>query len=61
MCIRDRSTGNPADLGELRDLMQQGKLRSAIDRTYSFAEAAQAIAYVETGRARGKVIVDLTK
>lgn len=55
------STGNSVDLGELRDLMQQGKLRSAIDRTYPFAEAAQAIAYVETGRARGKVIVDLTK
>jgi NADPH:quinone reductase-like Zn-dependent oxidoreductase len=55
------STGNPEDLGVLRDLMQQRKLRSAIDRTYSFADAAQAIAYLETGRARGKVIVDLTK
>lgn len=55
------STGNAADLGVLRDLMQQGKLRSAIDRTYSFSEASQAIAYLETGRARGKVIVELTK
>ncbi len=55
------STGNAADLGVLRDLMQQGKLRSAIDRTYPLAEAAQAIAYLETGRARGKVIVELTK
>lgn len=55
------STGSAADLGVLRDLMRQGQLRSAIDRTYRFAEAADAIAYVETGRARGKVIVDLTK
>ncbi len=55
------STGNAADLGVLRDLMQRGTLRSAIDRTYPFAEAADAIAYLETGRARGKVIVDVTK
>jgi NADPH:quinone reductase-like Zn-dependent oxidoreductase len=51
------STSNAADLGVLRDLMRQGLLRSAIDRTYPFQDAAQAIAYLETGRARGKVIV----
>jgi NADPH:quinone reductase-like Zn-dependent oxidoreductase len=41
--------------------MQHGTLRSAIGRTYPFADAAQAIAHLETGRARGKVIVALTK
>jgi NADPH:quinone reductase-like Zn-dependent oxidoreductase len=55
------SSSNAADLATLRDLMQRGALRSAIDRTYPFAQAAEAIAYLETGRARGKVIVDLTK
>lgn len=54
------SSGSAADLGVLRDLMATGKVRSAIDRTYPLADAAQAIAYVETGRARGKVIVDVT-
>lgn len=55
------SSANAKDLGILRDLMQRGQLRSVIDRTYPFADAAQAIAYLETGRARGKVIVELTK
>lgn len=55
------SSSNAADLTFLRDLMQRGQLRSVLDRTYPFAQAAEAIAYLETGRARGKVIVDLTK
>lgn len=55
------SSSNAADLTFLRDLMQRGQLRSVIDRSYPFAQAAEAIAYLETGRARGKVIVDVTK
>lgn len=55
------SGANAEDLGMLRDLMERGELRSVIDRTYPFADAAQAIAYLETGRARGKVIVELLK
>lgn len=55
------SSSNAADLEMLRDLMQRGQLRSAIDRTYPFAEAAEAIAYLETGRARGKVVVEIVK
>jgi NADPH:quinone reductase-like Zn-dependent oxidoreductase len=30
-----------------------------IDRRYPLSEAAQAMEYLETGRARGKVIVSL--
>ena len=55
------SSSNAADLAVLRDLMQRGQIRSAIDRTYPFAEAREAIAYLETGRARGKVVVELVK
>jgi NADPH:quinone reductase-like Zn-dependent oxidoreductase len=28
-----------------------------IDRTYPLAEAAEAMRYLETGRARGKVVI----
>lgn len=48
---------NAADLGVLAGLMQAGKVTSVIDRRYSLPEAATAIAYLEQGRARGKVIV----
>lgn len=46
-----------ADLGVLAGLMQAGKVSSVIDRRYPLTEAATAIAYLEEGRARGKVIV----
>ncbi|MEZ5512962.1 MAG: NAD(P)-dependent alcohol dehydrogenase [Steroidobacteraceae bacterium] len=48
---------NQADLEFLRDLMAAGKLTAVIDRRYPLAETPAAIAYVETGRARGKVMV----
>lgn len=38
------SSSNAADFEVLRDLMQRKQLRSAIDRTYPFAQAADAIA-----------------
>jgi NADPH:quinone reductase-like Zn-dependent oxidoreductase len=48
---------NAADLGVIAGLMQAGTVTSVIDRRYPIAEAATAIAYLEEGRARGKVIV----
>ena len=51
--------GNKDDLTSLADLMQSGKVKPVIDRTYKLNEVPQAIAYVETGRARGKVVINL--
>ena len=48
---------NKKDLTFLRDLMASGKVTPVIDRTYKFSETAEAIRYLETGRARGKVVV----
>ena len=45
------------DLALLADLIEQDHLRVIIDKTYPFAEIAEALAYVETGRAKGKVVV----
>ncbi|TWT14036.1 NADP-dependent oxidoreductase [Reyranella sp. CPCC 100927] len=45
------------DLGLLGDLIEQGKLRVIVDKTYPFAQIAEALAYVESGRAKGKVVV----
>ncbi|MEU4288155.1 NAD(P)-dependent alcohol dehydrogenase [Kribbella sp. NPDC026596] len=46
-----------ANLVALRELAEAGKLTAAIDRTYPLAAAADAIGYVETGHARGKVVI----
>jgi NADPH:quinone reductase-like Zn-dependent oxidoreductase len=48
-----------ADLEYVARLMQEGKVRSVIDRRYPLAETPEAIRYLETGRARGKVVIDV--
>lgn len=50
---------NPADLAVLGEMMQSGKLVPVIDRRYPLAEVPAAIAYLESGRARGKVVIDV--
>jgi NADPH:quinone reductase-like Zn-dependent oxidoreductase len=47
------------DLELLSDLIEAGKVRPVIDRRYPFAEIPAAIAYLEQGRARGKVVVGM--
>lgn len=49
------SNGN--DLEILAAVMESGQLKSVIDREYSLAQTAEALHYIETGRARGKVII----
>jgi NADPH:quinone reductase-like Zn-dependent oxidoreductase len=47
------------DLAYLGDLMAAGKLKTVIDRSYPLRETAAAMRYVETGRARGKVVLTM--
>lgn len=48
---------NRDDLSALAELMESGKVTPVIDRTYSLSDAADAIAYLEKGHARGKVVI----
>ena len=46
------------DLNVLADMMQSGKVKPVIDRTYkSLSQIPEAIRYVEEGHARGKVVI----
>ena len=45
------------DLVTLAALAEAGKVTPVIDRTYPLGEVPEAIAYVEEGHARGKVVV----
>lgn len=47
------------DMELLGELMQAGKVTPVIDQRFAFEEAAKAMEYLEAGRARGKVVVDI--
>jgi NADPH:quinone reductase-like Zn-dependent oxidoreductase len=48
---------NLDDLAYLKDLIEAGKLRPAIDRTYPLSEAREAVRHLGTGQARAKVVI----
>jgi NADPH:quinone reductase-like Zn-dependent oxidoreductase len=50
---------NKEDLTTLRDLMESGKITPVIDKRYALSEAAEAVAYLAKGHARGKVVITL--
>src|SRR6266513_1867585 len=56
MMMADPST---KDLTLLGELTQEGKLKPVIDRTYKLEEVPQALAYLEQGHARGKVLITM--
>jgi NADPH:quinone reductase-like Zn-dependent oxidoreductase len=47
------------DLKFLAALAASGDLRAVIDRLYPLADAAEAHAYVDTGRKRGSVVLSV--
>ena len=48
---------NEPDLRTLQALVDSGKVTPVVDRTYRFDQLPEAMTYLETGRARGKVVV----
>lgn len=52
-----RASGN--QLSELTSLVDSGVIRPVVDRVFPFSQANEALAYVETGRAKGKVVVNV--
>lgn len=50
-----RASGD--QLREITSLIDSGIIRPVVDRVFPFASTSDALAYVETGRAKGKVVV----
>ena len=50
---------NGKDLGILRTMVEGHSVKAVIDRRYPLAETPAAIAYLEEGRARGKVVINV--
>jgi len=45
------------DLLTLKGLLEEGKIKPAIDRRYPLSEAAEAVRYLGMGHARGKIVI----
>lgn len=50
---------NQNDLTFLKELLEAGKVMPVLDRCYPLSETADALRYLETGRARGKVVITI--
>jgi alcohol dehydrogenase len=46
-------------LREIGALFDAGVLRPVVDRVFPFAETVDALAYLERGRAKGKVVIKI--
>jgi NADPH:quinone reductase-like Zn-dependent oxidoreductase len=50
---------NGPDVVELLELVASGKVTPAIDRTYPLDQVGEALTWVDSGRARGKVLISV--
>ena len=48
---------NGAQLREITRLFDAGVTRPVVDRVFPFEQTNEAMAYVEAGRAKGKVVI----
>jgi NADPH:quinone reductase-like Zn-dependent oxidoreductase len=59
LCIESQGKERTEELLELKEIIEEGKLMSVIDRTYPLEEIVEAYRYVDTGRKKGNVVITL--
>lgn len=50
---------NGIQLNEITSLINEGSIRTVVDKVFPFNQLYEALAYVESGRAKGKVVVKI--
>ena len=44
-------------LNQITKLIEAGVIKPVMDKTFPFEQTNEAMAYIETGRAKGKVVI----
>ena len=52
---------NGQQLSEISKLVESGKINPVVDKTYTFSEIKDAFQYVNTGRAKGKIVLKISE
>ncbi|TMW58444.1 hypothetical protein Poli38472_010003 [Pythium oligandrum] len=58
-CHQVKVQSNTADLETLSRFIEEGKMVTVIDTVYTFDNLLEAIRHIKTGRARGKIVIDI--
>ena len=48
-----------SNLAIIANYVAEGKIKPVIDKAYPLAQTKEALLYVQTGRATGKVVIDV--
>ncbi|SUX42859.1 NADP-dependent oxidoreductase [Chryseobacterium indoltheticum] len=52
-------TANGKQLSEITHLIESGKIKPVIDKVFAFEKTNDALQYIESGRAKGKVVIKM--
>ena len=50
---------NGSHLGEIKSLIEDGKIKAIIDKVYPFNESIEAFTHLASGRAKGKIVIKI--
>ena len=51
---------NGSDLGKIKSLIEEEKIKPIIDKVYPFSESIEAFTHLASGRAKGKIVIKIS-
>jgi len=52
---------NSKDFNILKKMLESGEIKPVVDKVFPFERTAEAMEYLDNGRARGKIVISMVK